>query len=137
MFFWLQLESCRTDFLSSLEMNKKDLPFSCKFIGKCGKWQISVTCYLNVRRSFCAALKNEKIYRNLLAWYLQCYLDPETTMSFKCLFIDEFIPSIKKDKGNLKIKGEKLSFHDDLAIFGTSYYFLLQKEWSEYLFRPE
>ena len=136
MFFWLQLESCRTDFLSSLEIIKKIYPFSANLLGNVGndrfRW-----CYLNVRRSFCAALKNEKIYRNLLAWYLQCYLDPETTMSFKCLFIDEFIPSIKKDEGNLKIKGEKLSFHDDLAIFGTSYYFLLQKEWSEYLFRPE
>ena len=37
------------------------------------------------------------MYPNLLAWYLQCYLDPEVAIYLKeCLFMDELIELIKK-----------------------------------------
>ena len=61
-----------------------------------------------------------KIYPNLLAWYLQCYLDPEVAIYLEqYLFMDELIALIKK-WGNLKGKKGKLLIYDELAIFGTS-----------------
>lgn len=43
--------------------------------------------------------------RHFLAWYLQCYLDPEAVIYFEqCFFIDELISLIEK-KGNFKLKG--------------------------------
>ena len=37
------------------------------------------------------------MYPDLLAWYLQCYLDPEVAIHWKeCLFMDELIELIKK-----------------------------------------
>ena len=47
-----------------------------------------------------------KIYPNLLAWYLQCYLDPEVAIYLEqYLFMDELIALIKK-WGILKVKKE-------------------------------
>ena len=61
------------------------------------------------------------MYPNLLAWYLQCYLDPEVAIYLEqCLFMDELIELILKNWGNLKVKGEQLLIYDDLATFGTS-----------------
>ena len=58
-----------------------------------------------------------KIYPNLLAWYLQCYLDPEVAIYLEqYLFMDELITLIKK-WGNLKVKKGKLLIYDELAIF--------------------
>ena len=56
-----------------------------------------------------------------MAWYIQCYLDPEVAIYMEqCSFMDEFIPLIKKNGENLKVKGEKLLIYDYLAIFATS-----------------
>ena len=63
-----------------------------------------------------------KMYPNLLAWYLQCYLDPEFEVAIyleQYLSMDELIALIKK-WGNLKVKKGKLLIYDELAIFGTS-----------------
>ena len=63
-----------------------------------------------------------KIYPNLLAWYLQCYLDPEFEVAIyleQYLSMDELIALIKK-WGNLKVKKGKLLIYDELAIYGTS-----------------
>ena len=63
-----------------------------------------------------------KMYSNLLAWYLQCYLDPEFEVAIyleQYLSMDELIALIKK-WGNLKVKKGKLLIYDELAIFGTS-----------------
>ena len=51
-------------------------------------------------------LEQYKIYPNLLAWYLQCYLDPEVAIYLeRCLLMDELIPLIKKKGG--KCKGQR------------------------------
>ena len=61
-----------------------------------------------------------KMYPNLLAWYLQCYLDPEVAIYLEqYLFMDELIALIKK-WGSFKVKKGKLLIYDELAIFGTS-----------------
>ena len=47
-------------------------------------------------------LEQKKIYPNLLAYYLQCYLDPEVTIYFEqCLFHGQ-IYFIDKKKGEIK-----------------------------------
>ena len=64
-----------------------------------------------------------KMYPNLLAWYPQCYLDPEFEVAIyleQYLSMDELIALIKK-WGNLKVKKGKLLIYDELAIFGTSF----------------
>ena len=85
------------------------------------KFQLFLLGKKSISRPSPPILQQEKMYPNLLAWYLQCYLDPEVAIYLEqCLFIDELIELILKNWGNLKVKGEQLLIYDDLATFGTS-----------------
>ena len=70
---------------------KKKLPFFFTFIGK--MWEIVYFDEKLSKRSknVLHRLKEWKIYPNLLAWYLQCYLDPEIAIYLEeCLFMEKW-----------------------------------------------
>ena len=72
---------------------KKTTLFLHIYWKKCG----NMRSYLNVRKEW-------KIYPNLLAWYLQCYLDPGIAINLEeWLFMEKFISLIKKRE---KFKGQ-------------------------------
>ena len=70
---------------------KKKLPFFFTFIGK--MWEIAYFDEKLSQRSknVLRRLKEWKIYPNLLAWYLQCYLDLEIAIYLEeCLFMEKW-----------------------------------------------
>ena len=69
----------RKDFLTSLEINDKNYPFSSHLLEKMWEYEKLSQRSKNVLRR----LKEWKIYPNLLAWYLQCYLDPGIAINLK------------------------------------------------------
>ena len=70
---------------------KKNYPFSSHLLEK--MWEIA---YFDEKLSQCSKnvlhrLKEWKIYPNSLAWYLQCYLDPEIAIYLEeCLFMEKW-----------------------------------------------
>ena len=81
----------RKDFLTSLEINEKNYPFSSHLLEK--MWEIAYFDEKLSQRSknVLRHLKEWKIYPNSLAWYLQCYLDPEIVIYLEeCLFMEKW-----------------------------------------------
>ena len=81
----------RKDFLTSLEINEKNYPFSSHLLEK--MWEIAYFDEKLSQRSknVLRRLKEWKIYPNSLAWYLQCYLDPEIVIYLEeCLFMEKW-----------------------------------------------
>ena len=90
----------RKDFLISLDINEKKPPFSSHFLEKVWEYEKLSQRSKNVLRR----LKEWKIYPNLLAWYLQCYLDPGIAIYLEeWLFMEKLISLIKKRE---KFKGQ-------------------------------
>ena len=90
----------RKDFLTSLDINEKKPPFSSHLLEKVWEYEKLSQRSKNVLRR----LKEWKIYPNLLAWYLQCYLDPGIAIYLEeWLFMEKLISLIKKRE---KFKGQ-------------------------------
>ena len=88
----------------SFFINKKVYLFHKIYGKKRGKWQILITGYVNVRRSFCTAL-NSKIFTQLV-----CLISPMLTRSRSChlfeiIFVYGWIDPINKKWG--KFKGQR------------------------------
>ena len=94
-----------TPVLKSLEINKKIYPFPAHLLEKCGKWQILITGYPNVKRSFCApwTVKNLPQLVSMISLMLprsrSCHLLHGT------MFCHGWIESINKKMG--KFKGQR------------------------------